>query len=164
MKVSLFINFVYCYMLISYQGERSVSLHRVLLMRKVLWIFTKEKIFIGHDILMWTRSNCWHLRPVCACDSILLVVTNNYVCEISRVDTGTTTGGTHSSHLINLESGGRGLQKSCLIWFEVLLAINWQTEEFELFDSFTITFYLQSKSNKSTHMGFVSLQTKISFV
>ena len=134
-----------------------VSIHK--------WKFHFSSIFfIGRDILMWTRSNCWHLRPVCACDSILLVVTNNYVCEISRVDTGTTTGGTHSSHLINLVSGGRSLQKSCLIWFEVLLAINWQTEEFELFDSFTITFYLQSKSNKSTHMGFVSLQTKISFL
>ena len=53
------------------------------------------------------------------------------------------------------------MQKSCLIRTEVLLTINLPTvEEFELFNSFTIAFYLQSKSNKSTHMGFVTRKQK----
>ena len=53
------------------------------------------------------------------------------------------------------------MQKSCLIRSEVLLTINLPTvEEFELFNSFTIAFYLQSKSNKSTHMGFVTRKQK----
>ena len=53
------------------------------------------------------------------------------------------------------------MQKSCLIRSEVLLTINLPTvEEFELFISFTIAFYLQSKSNKSTHKGFVACKQK----
>ena len=125
---------------------------------------------------MRTRSPSWHLLLECAGVSLVYWPLQTIMCaKLVRMSRerkyivrkyqakNTLSGGPEierkcPSHQSRCPGG---CKKSCLIWSEVLLTINFPTvEEFELFNSFTIAFYLQSKSNKSTHMGFVACKQK----
>ena len=101
---------------------------------------------------------------VCRCVSVywpLQTIMCAKLVPVSQEQKYIVTGdGNIRQNIPSIPEAGR-MQKSCLIRSEVLLTINLPTvEEFELFNSFTIAFYLQSKSNKSTHMGFVTRKQK----